>query len=114
MLEQWFQLIIPGGLSPERYISGFPALNLPSPEGTSGNWHFGGAFYRKKKDAGTIFLAGEGVTAPLRQPKKYLVQPLIIPLSDQHRSLRSLVVCLSRAGLPFHYTPVGFVELSYH
>ena len=60
MLEQWFQLIIPGNLSPERYISGFPALNLPSPEGTSGDWHFWGAFYRKKKDAGTIFLAGEG------------------------------------------------------
>ena len=60
MLEPWFQLIIPGGISPERYISGFPALNLPSPEGTSGDWHFWGAFYRKKKDAGTIFLAGEG------------------------------------------------------
>jgi len=34
------QIIIPGNLSEARYISGIHALNLPAPEGTSGDWHF--------------------------------------------------------------------------
>ena len=58
--EQWFQLTIPDGLSPQRYISGLQALNLPAPEGTSGDWHFWSSFYCRKKDAYAVFLAGEG------------------------------------------------------
>lgn len=63
MLDQneiFEQLRIPGGLSPVRYISGFYALNLPAPEGTSGDWHFFGTFYRKSGKSGDVLLAGEG------------------------------------------------------
>mgnify|MGYP000885257159 CR=1 FL=1 len=58
--KELFQRIIPIGLSLKRYISGIPALNLPAPEGTSGDWHFWGAFFHRKKAPEMIFLAGEG------------------------------------------------------
>ena len=34
------QVHIPNDLGKDRYISGKAALNLPTPEGTSGDWHF--------------------------------------------------------------------------
>jgi hypothetical protein len=59
------QLIIPCGLSIYRYISGFAALNLPAPEGTSGDWHFDNNFYTSDRDSGEAisFIAGEGPDA---------------------------------------------------
>lgn len=56
-----YQMIIPPDLSIARYISGFAALNLPSPEGTSGDWHFCNLFYREEaKYVKTVsFIAGE-------------------------------------------------------
>lgn len=51
------QNIIPCDLSPERYISGMAALNLPAPEGTSGDWHFLNLFYNNKPRE--VFIAGE-------------------------------------------------------
>lgn len=44
-LDHKYQKTIPNDLSKERYISGFPALNLQSPEGTSGDWHFLDNYY---------------------------------------------------------------------
>ena len=45
-----YQMFIPADLSEERYISGMEALNLPAPEGTSGDWHFVNVFYTKKQE----------------------------------------------------------------
>jgi hypothetical protein len=55
------QIIIPGNLSEKRYISGISALNLPAPEGTSGDWHFYNHFFRYKKERSAV-IAGEGET----------------------------------------------------
>jgi hypothetical protein len=57
--ETVYQLLIPGDLSVNRYISGKAALNLPAPEGTSGDWHFFGYFYRSKPGV-IVYLAGDG------------------------------------------------------
>lgn len=48
--------------SEKRYISGNAALNLPAPEGTSGDWHFFATFmmFADKQPPDQIFLAGEG------------------------------------------------------
>jgi hypothetical protein len=54
-----YQVVIPGDLSLERYISGKTALNLPAPEGTSGDWHFINCFYRNEP-GDAAFVAGEG------------------------------------------------------
>jgi hypothetical protein len=54
-----YQLLIPSGLSASRYISGKAALNLPAPEGTSGDWHFFGYFYSSNPGL-EVYIAGEG------------------------------------------------------
>jgi hypothetical protein len=54
-----YQVIIPGNLSEERYISGIHALNLTPPENTSGDWHFSNVFYHEKNNV-VITLAGNG------------------------------------------------------
>jgi hypothetical protein len=54
-----YQPAIPDGLSICRYISGKAALNLPAPEGTSGDWHFFGYFYSSKPGY-TVYIAGDG------------------------------------------------------
>jgi hypothetical protein len=58
MEEEFYQVYIPGDLSEKRYISGMAALNLPAPEGTSGDWHFLNLFYRKRRE-NVDFIAGE-------------------------------------------------------
>ena len=56
-----YQAIIPDNLSESRYISGIEALNLPAPEGTSGDWHFWNVFFRRKKEhVEVVTVAGEG------------------------------------------------------
>jgi hypothetical protein len=56
-----YQMIIPDDLSETRYISGMAALNLPTPEGTSGDWHFLNLFFREDRARiRRIFVAGEG------------------------------------------------------
>jgi len=55
-----YQIIIPDGLSKKRYITGIHALNLPAPEGTSGDWHFINAFYRDCQTSEHVILAGDG------------------------------------------------------
>jgi len=55
-----YQIVIPDKLSEERYISGIHALNLPAPEGTSGDWHFINAFFRNSETSETVILAGKG------------------------------------------------------
>lgn len=55
-----YQIKIPAGLSESRYISGMAALNLPAPEGTSGDWHFLNVFYRDTENVTAVTLAGEG------------------------------------------------------
>ena len=45
------------------YITGIPALNLPAPEGTSGDWHFYTVFYKvtnTDKPVLKLQLAGDG------------------------------------------------------
>ena len=57
--QQLHQRTIPDGLSEERYISGIAALNLPAPEGTSGDWHFVSCFYTNQiNDVPEVFIAG--------------------------------------------------------
>ena len=48
--------------TPYRYITGIPALNLPAPEGTSGDWHFSTAFYdpTESDEHMEVELAGDG------------------------------------------------------
>jgi hypothetical protein len=41
-------------------ISGIHALNLPTPEDTSGDWHFLNVFYRNMETPNTAVIAGEG------------------------------------------------------
>ncbi|MBQ7262087.1 MAG: hypothetical protein IJR14_00055 [Synergistaceae bacterium] len=60
LADKVYQMTIPSGLSPRRYISGYYALNLPAPEDTSGDWHFSSVFYRYEEDPGPVTLAGEG------------------------------------------------------
>ena len=58
-----YQVIIPDNLSKNRYISGMEALNLPAPEGTSGDWHYLNVFYcRDEQYVNTVKIAGEGET----------------------------------------------------
>lgn len=42
------------------YLTGMTALNIPSPNGTGGDWHFNEAFYGRGSIKPKIFLAGEG------------------------------------------------------
>ena len=46
--------------SPRRYVTGMAALNIPAPENTGGDWHFGGTF-RSPSFPDNIGLAGEGL-----------------------------------------------------
>lgn len=48
--------------TPQRYITGKAALNLPAPEGTSGDWHFVISFYdpANSNKPLSLLLAGEG------------------------------------------------------
>lgn len=46
--------------SPRRYMTGMAALNIPAPENTGGDWHFGGTF-RSPSFPNNINLAGEGL-----------------------------------------------------
>jgi len=43
-----------------RYVTGMAALNIPAPENTGGDWHFGGTF-RSPYFPENIGLAGEGL-----------------------------------------------------
>ena len=52
---QYKQVTIPQ-TSPTRYISDKPALNIPSPEDTTGDWHFDNMFFD---------VTGEGEPLPL-------------------------------------------------
>lgn len=55
-----YQIKILGNLSENRYISGMAALNLPAPEGTSGDWHFLNVFFRDEKTSKVATVAGDG------------------------------------------------------
>jgi len=46
--------------TPNHYITGMTALNIPSPEGRQGDWHFHESFYGRNGQEPTIFIAGEG------------------------------------------------------
>lgn len=50
--------------TPTHYISGKHALNLPAPEGTSGDWHMRAVFYDITGDNSSLslLLAGDGET----------------------------------------------------
>lgn len=51
--------------TPAHYLTGKAALNLPAPEGTSGDWHFSNVFYDLADDNKVPYqlpLAGEGET----------------------------------------------------
>lgn len=55
------KLLIPRtGFSPLRYITGTTALNIPSENG-SGDWHYTGAFFLRRKNKSPYFVAGEGL-----------------------------------------------------
>ncbi len=48
--------------TPTHYITGIPALNLPAPEGTTGDWHWSTVFYNatdNNRPAIPLQLAGE-------------------------------------------------------
>lgn len=46
--------------APTRYLTGMTALNIPAPEGTTGDWHFEESFLGRKGRAPKFFVAGEG------------------------------------------------------
>ncbi|MDA8337309.1 MAG: hypothetical protein M0Z41_20370 [Peptococcaceae bacterium] len=55
--------------TPNRYITGIPALNLPAPEGTTGDWHWSTVFYNatdNNRHAIPLQLAGEGESLDTR------------------------------------------------
>jgi hypothetical protein len=90
MEEELYQVYIPDDLSEKRYISGMAALNLPAPEGTSGDWHFLNLFYRKRREdvEEVFFIAGEnGVVDTNPIFDKYGIYPCEEAL--QKRGLRS-------------------------
>jgi len=45
--------------TPQRYLSGMAALNLPSPEGT-GDWHLIETFFKPRQKQPRLFIAGNG------------------------------------------------------
>lgn len=59
--KQERQVLIPP-TTPTQYITGIPALNLPAPEGTTGDWHFISTFYAVNKSGKKLDLqlAGDG------------------------------------------------------
>lgn len=46
--------------TPDHYLTGMTALNIPSPQGGQGDWHFHESFYGRAGQEPTIFMAGEG------------------------------------------------------
>lgn len=42
------------------YLTGMTALNIPAPEGATGDWHFEESFFGRNGRAPKIFVAGEG------------------------------------------------------
>ncbi len=42
------------------YLTGMTALNIPAPEGTTGDWHFEESFWGRENIRPKIFVAGEG------------------------------------------------------
>lgn len=52
------QVSIPA-TTPSLYITGIAALNLPAPEGTSGDWHFSTVFYGDDLTTMDLQLAGD-------------------------------------------------------
>jgi len=54
------QLSILPATSKKHYLTGVTALNIPSPDGTSGDWHFHETFYGRGEIKPKFMLAGEG------------------------------------------------------
>ena len=46
--------------TPTCYLTGMTALNIPAPEGTTGDWHFEESFWGRGDLRPKIFVAGEG------------------------------------------------------
>lgn len=46
--------------TPTRYLTGMTALNIPAPEGTTGDWHFEEGFYGRGNIVPKFFVAGDG------------------------------------------------------
>lgn len=46
--------------TPTRYLTGMTALNIPAPEGTTGDWHFEESFWGRNGRVPKFFVAGEG------------------------------------------------------
>lgn len=46
--------------TPERYLTGMTALNIPAPDSSGGDWHFFEAFYGRGDRKPKIFVAGLG------------------------------------------------------
>lgn len=46
--------------TPSCYLTGMSALNIPAPEGTTGDWHFEESFWGRGNIIPKIFVAGEG------------------------------------------------------
>jgi len=46
--------------TPTCYLTGMTALNIPAPEGTTGDWHFEESFLGRGNIRPKIFVAGEG------------------------------------------------------
>lgn len=46
--------------TPTQYLTGMTALNIPAPEGTTGDWHFEESFWGRKGREPKFFVAGEG------------------------------------------------------
>ncbi len=48
--------------TPTRYLTAMTALNIPAPEGTTGDWHFEESFFGRKSILPKFFVAGENDT----------------------------------------------------
>ncbi len=46
--------------TPTCYLTGMTALNIPAPEGTTGDWHFEESFFGRGNIRPKFFVAGEG------------------------------------------------------
>lgn len=46
--------------TPTCYLTGMTALNIPAPEGTTGDWHFEKSFWGRGDIRPKFFVAGEG------------------------------------------------------
>ncbi len=112
--------------SPERYLTGLVALNVPSPEQTGGDWHFCGIF-DSPDFPDNLTLAGEGLewnTNPifgdygihecsdiLRKKGISIPQGVKVYSANHYRAILDMIYrSVSAGGIPYHIDIDGWLD----